>query len=139
MCIRDSTKATSWKYEQEVRAFLPSADHLAPDARCVELDWENIQGLIFGPKMSDADKTRAVVACHALKESRGPDETRDSIFLFLQARQEVDRFDFDLVPVGVLAGRYGRNLMPIAGISELDQNIASKVNAIAESIRASGR
>ncbi|MEZ6122890.1 MAG: DUF2971 domain-containing protein [Planctomycetaceae bacterium] len=100
-------KFSDWRYEQEIRAFLPVYDELPPDMRVMRVGTANICGLIFGPRMSEQDKVRAVLCCHLMRES-SIESQQESLpqFMFFQALQVVDRFDFQIVPVGILDGRH---------------------------------
>jgi len=40
-------KYSDWRYEQEIRAFLPVLGKHPPDVRSLRLSVENIRGLIF--------------------------------------------------------------------------------------------
>jgi hypothetical protein len=83
---------------------------------------ENICGLIFGPRMSERDKIRAVLCCHLMRES-SIESAADSLppFMFFEAIQVVDRFDFRIVPVGILGGKYFDGHLPIKTIDDLDE------------------
>lgn len=124
-------KALTWKYEREVRAFLPADDELTPEARCLQMSWARLQGLIFGPKMSNAHKERAIVASHLLATGRAVSESRSEPFVFFQARQQLDNFQMTLSPVGVLQGQYARQLRPFVPLSEADQATVECVRTIA--------
>lgn len=115
-------KFSDWRYEQEIRALLPTFDELPPDMRVMRAGPANICGVIFGPRMSERDKVRAVVCCHLMRES-SIKSGQQSLpqFMFFQAHQAVDRFGFRIVPVGVLDGRYFDRRLPIKTIDDLDE------------------
>ena len=123
-------KALTWKYEKEARAFLPSNDDLTPEARCLQLNWDQIQGIIFGPKMSNAHKERTIVSCHLLRAGRSESEPRSSPFIFLNARQRVDSFQMAVSPVGVLHGYYATRLRPILALRDADRETVETVRGI---------
>jgi hypothetical protein len=118
-------KASTWKYEQEVRAFLPSWGELTPEARCVRYHSSAVAGVIFGPKMSEADKKRAIVCCYVLQEARREAETRTGPFVFLQAQQCVDSFQMALRAVGVLGGIYASSLFPFESLQRVNDAVAT--------------
>ena len=121
-------KATTWKYEQEVRAIMPSEGELTPEARCVRYEWSHAAGLIFGPKMSQKDKERAVVCCHMLQEARRGKELRSGPFVFLEAQQRIDSFQMALVAVGVLDGFYSPpRMLPLRLLSQGDETTVAAV------------
>ena len=68
-CNDGLVKYSEWRYEQEVRTFFPNFSSLSPDIRVLTVSMENVRGLIFGPRMSPADKHRAVHCCHLMTES----------------------------------------------------------------------
>lgn len=80
-------KASTWRYEQEVRAILPTWGELTPEARCVRYHLSDVAGVIFGPKMSETDRRRAIVCSYLLQEARQKTETRSGPFIFLQAQR----------------------------------------------------
>lgn len=128
-------KASTWKYEQEIRAFLPSWGELIPEARCVRYHWSHIAGLIFGPKMSQADKERALVCCYLLQEARRQTETRTEPFVFLQAQQRVDSFQMVLRAVGVLGGLYASSLWPFESLQRTNSATAAAAREIVAEIQ----
>jgi len=132
-------KYSDWRYEKEIRAFFPAFDAILPDARVLQVGLANLKGVIFGPRMPCENKARIVLCCHLLVEShRQPSEPRRE-FQFFQARQAVDRFDFEILPVGTLDKHYFANHLPVKPIRELDQDAAKRIHAAAASIAASGR
>ena len=125
-------KAPTWKYEKEVRAFLPSYDDLASEARCVRLNSCQFQGLIFGPKMSPSDKKRAIVACYLLRACHSDCGNADRPFVFLEACQRVESFQMNLSPTGVLGRFYAQRLLPFEPLSHADGGTAAAVRRILE-------
>lgn len=128
-------KATTWKYEQEVRAFLPCLGELTPEARCVRYDWSQFVGLIFGPKMSKVDRDRAVVCCHLLEGARRQTEFRSTRFVFMEARQRVDSFQMALDAVGVLDGVYVPRFLPFQSLHRTDAPTVAEVRNILAQIQ----
>ena len=120
-------KANTWKYEQEMRAFFPTFEPLAAEVRCVRYDSTQVAGLVFGPRMSRADRERAVVCCHILHEDRRGHEPRTTPFAFFEARQQVHTFQMALAPVGVLDGRYSNDTLPYCAIKQSDAATRAKV------------
>ena len=118
-------KASNWRYEQEERAFFPTFSFLPPDVRVLQVSFENIKGLIFGPKMSSADRIRAIVSCYLLREYCK--ENAQQNFVFFQARPQLDRFDFDIFPVGILDDHYYGELTPLKRTRELDSEASARV------------
>ncbi len=128
-------KFSDWRYEQEIRAFLPVYNEIPPDMRIMRVGAANICGLIFGPRMSQCDKIRAVLCCHLMRESTlKSNDVRLPQFNFFQARQVVDRFDFRIVPVGILDGLYFEGHLPIKSIDDLDESSAQSLREMSERI-----
>lgn len=130
-------KYSDWRYEKEVRAFFPAFDTILPDARVLQVGLPNLKGVIFGPQMSLENKARTVLCCHLLVESRNQlSETRGE-FQFFQARQTVDRFDFEILPVGILDKHYFARHLPVKPMQRLDEDTVERIRAAAASIAAS--
>lgn len=114
-------KYSDWRYEKEVRAFLPAYGELPPDARVLRVSPEDVAGLIFGPRMSDRDKVRAIACCHVMRKALDRDSAHALPgFAFLQAMQSLDRFALDVHPVGILDGMLHDCLLPLKKEAELD-------------------
>lgn len=128
-------KYSDWRYEQEIRAFFPNAGALAPDLRVLCVSPTNIKGLIFGPRMSAADKDRAVLCCYLMQEQGEVSGTSQRQFAFLQAWQAVDRFGFDVVPVGILRPFYFEQI-PLKRMCDLAGAEAEEVRTMANRIAA---
>ncbi|MBI4756781.1 MAG: DUF2971 domain-containing protein [Betaproteobacteria bacterium] len=126
-------KFSDWRYEQEVRAFLPVFKELPPDMRVMRVAQENICGLIFGQRLSERDKRRAVLCCHLMRESSGQPEPAQP-FMFFQAFQVIDRFDFKIVPVGILDGLYFDRHLPIKTIDDLDETTRQSLREVSDQI-----
>lgn len=131
-------KYSDWRYEKEVRAFFPTYEQILPDARVLQVDLANIVGIVFGPRMSSADKARAVLCCHLLIESRHHLSEERKEILFFQARQTIDRFDFDILPVGTLDRDYLEAHFPVKPMRELDSNAARRIKRVAKLISVPG-
>lgn len=127
-------KAANWRYEQELRAFLPATHELTPEARCANFDWTQLAGLIFGPKMSGADKVRAVVCCHMLQEARQTREPRSEPFFFLQASQQATTYQMAIEPAGVLDGFYAKKTLPFCPIQETDNATKEKARDLIKDV-----
>ncbi len=116
-------KYSDWSYERELRAFYPSHGMMPTDLRVLNAS-DSIQGLIFGPRMTDDDKERAVLCCHLMKASQEKAEasasSEQSLISFFEARSVINRFGFDIIPVGVLAGHYYDGHIPLKPVSKLD-------------------
>lgn len=129
-------KAPTWRYEQEVRAFLPNHNDLTPEARCFRLSWRHVQGVIFGPKMSNAHRERTIIACHLLRAGRENSDAREDPFVFLEAQQQRNTFQMFLVPIGVLQGHYGAHLMPFLALEKADKTTTEAVRHVMNEIQA---
>lgn len=131
-------KYSDWRYEQEVRVFFPSFSKLGPDIWQLRVSRKNIKVIIFGPRMTDKDKTRVVLCCHLMRKSFTDSNNSEDNFLqefaFLQANQVVDRFDFDIEPVGVLDNHYYGNHFPIKPIKDIDEEIVNNLKALCAEI-----
>lgn len=132
-------KYSDWKYEQEVRAFYPIFDErLEPDVRVLGVAIDHIRGLIFGPKMSNANKERAVLCCHLMREILAHRHLNENEslpeFSFFQARQVLDRFDFEILPVGILDGSYYGDQLPLKPLRDLGEAIGKKLRGMSEQI-----
>jgi len=128
-------KFSDWRYEQEVRAFLPVFGRLPPDVRAMRVTPKNICGVVFGPRMSERDKVRAVLCCHLMRESSTESDSKSlPAFAFFQAIQVVDRFDFRFAPVGILDGRYFDRHLPIKTIDDLDETTGRSLRDMSNQI-----
>jgi hypothetical protein len=87
--------------------------------------------------MSCEDKARAVLCCHLLVESRNQLSETGGEFQFFQARQTVDRFDFEILPMGILDKHYFARHLPLKPLQNLDGQTAERIRAAASSIAAS--
>ncbi|HKP04302.1 MAG TPA: DUF2971 domain-containing protein [Chthoniobacterales bacterium] len=133
-------KFTDWSYEDEVRAFFPNWGVVPPDIRVLRVSPRQIRGLIFGPRMSQSDKARAVICCHLMVASapREAGEVEEQGELsFFQARQLTDRFAYKILPVGVLEGSFFHDILPIKEINELDEPRAAKLREMASVLETS--
>jgi hypothetical protein len=128
-------KHSNWRYEEEIRAFLPVDGIVPPDVRVLQVSPENIQGIIFGPKMSKDDKQRVILCSHLLRESSLKLERISfPMFSFFQARQRLDRFDYQILPVGILDGPYFGKHLPIKSISNLDETTEQSLHEMSKRI-----
>jgi hypothetical protein len=127
-------KYSGWRYEKEARAFFPAYDSLLPDVRTLRIGMENIKGLVFGPKMSLENRARAVLCCHLMKQSRSSENSAECEFAFFEAQQAVDKFDFAIRPVGILAGNYYGRHLPLKPLRELDETTATRLHTTANLI-----
>lgn len=99
-------KFSDWKYEREVRVFLPQVSlvdqrqSICPDMRVLRVSGENVVGLIFGPKMSEENKQRAVTCCYLMRKLQ-LDESKADLVIF-QAEQQPDHFALQIRPLGIL-------------------------------------
>jgi hypothetical protein len=130
-------KFSDWRYEQEIRAFLPVFGTLPPDLRVMQVSPENIRGVIFGPRMSERDKVRAVLCCHLMREScTNSDSQPLSEFAFFQSMQVLDRFDLSIMPVGILDGLYFDRHLPIKTIDDLDEASGRSLREMSQEIES---
>jgi len=128
-------KATTWKYEQEVRAFLPAFGKIVPEARCLQYSWSQLAGVVFGPKISNEDRERLIVASYLLQQGRGQIQPRTSPFVFLAAQQRSDSFQMAVEAVGVLDGFYAPELLPIKTIDPTNRSAAASVEEILSAVQ----
>ena len=131
-------KFSDWRYEQEIRAFLPMFHEVTPDLRVLRTSPLNICGLIFGPRMTSENKQRAVICCHLMRESIEPKNHLPD-FMFFQAVHEVDRFDFRITPVGILDGSYSKGQVPIKTVDKLDEVKVRVLSEASAEIASSGK
>ncbi|MEY2501094.1 MAG: hypothetical protein QOI07_1428 [Verrucomicrobiota bacterium] len=127
-------KYSDWSYEGEVRAFFPSFGLVPPDVRVLQVSARHMRGLIFGPKMSSADKARAVLCCHLMFESLAPQQAEieeQCTFGFFQACQVANRFAYDIAPIGMLDGSFFGRHLPVREMRELDELSAAKLREMA--------
>ncbi|WP_431288808.1 DUF2971 domain-containing protein [Roseateles chitinivorans] len=127
-------KAKTWKYEQEVRALLPTYQKLTPEQRCTNYDRSQLAGLVFGPKMSEADKARAVMCCHKLRVTTAGQEPPTTPFVFLQARQQVSSFEMEITGAGVLDPTYYGGNSPLRPMAALSKTAAATVESLLRSL-----
>lgn len=129
-------KASTWKYEREVRGLFPSVEKLSPEVRCVRLHQRHVAGLIFGPKMSVSDRERAVVSCYMLRASNSNVDSDPPPFVFINASPQADRFKMKLSLTGVLGGFYAGKWTPFEAIGRVDNEIAATAGRIFDKIRS---
>jgi hypothetical protein len=131
-------KYSDWRYEKEIRAFFPAFGAILPDARVLQVGLPNLKGVIFGPRMSCENKARTALCCHLLVESHNqPSEPRRELQLF-RARQTIERFDFEILPVGTLDKHYFARHLQVKPMKELNEDAAKRIRGAAASIAASG-
>lgn len=130
-------KYSDWRYEREVRVFFPTCEAVFSDARILQVGLSNLKGVIFGPRMTSEHKARVIVCCHLLTESRRLNSEPLNEFQFFQARQTVDRFDFQIVPVGIQANLCYGKIVPITPMRSLDSDTAERIQNVAITIAAS--
>ena len=133
------TKYSDWRYEKEVRAFFPAFESFPSDARALRLSTRNIKGLVFGPKMSEENKVRAVICSHIMHETYQSENNAGHEFVFFQAQQAVESFNFLIHPVGILGGHYFGRSLPLTKLSDLDEATVARLHALADEIKVSGR
>lgn len=130
-------KYSDWRYEQEIRAFFPNLEELGfPDVRLLRLSINNIKGLIFGPSMSNDDKTRAILCCHLMRKSLVHPREPLPEFVFFQAKQVLDRFDFEIQPVGILEDHNFGHLLPLKLVQHLDKTTVERLQGMSERIKS---
>ena len=130
-------KYSDWRYEKEIRAFFPAFQPVLPDARVLQVGLSHIKGVIFGPRMSSEHKARIVVCCHLMVKSNNLPTEKDPELHFFQARQTVDLFDFEILPVGILDKHYFGDSIPLKLMDRLDEDAADRLRASAELIAKS--
>lgn len=134
-------KYSDWRYEQEIRAFFPNSEELGfPDVRLLRVSINNIKGLIFGPSMADDDKSRAILSCHLMRKSLvhphfGKGELSPE-FVFFQAKQVLDRFDFEIQPVGILEDHNFEHRLPLKLVQHLDDITVERLQGMSERIKS---
>lgn len=130
-------KYSGWRYEQELRAFLPVYGRALPDVRVLSAA-KSVKGLIFGPRMANEDRARAVLCCHLMKISQrqvaDSSGSSDEPFVFFEARPQVSRFGFDVLPVGILDGHFWDSHLPFKLISKVDPSVQAQVAKMAAQI-----
>jgi hypothetical protein len=113
-------KSTDWKYERELRCFLPNYDHsLTPEMRVMEIAARHHEGIVLGPKMSFENKKRALAACHLL--SLKLSKKGGKRFAIFQARQSNDRFNYDIEPLGFSARAWSKGLPALDEVRRLNK------------------
>ncbi len=130
-------KSLSWKYEQEIRAFLPVHWKMVPAMRVLRVAARQIRGLVFGPKTSEDVKADLVQSCHLMRESStsiqdGMEPLPD--FTFFQSRTLASRFGMEFEPVGILGSQtYGRHI-PLIPFDQLPAETVESLNIVAREI-----
>ena len=84
--------------------------------------------------MSDEDRARAVLCCHIMKKSLGqlaePANHPIEPFVFFEARSQVNRFGFDVLPLGILTEHFSKHRLLITPVNQADpcvQEVAMKM------------
>ncbi len=134
-------KYSDWRYEKELRAFYPAYESLPVDVRVLSVSRNNIKGIIFGPLMNNSDRERAILCCHMMQEST-PHAKNKAIktkpLAVFQAKRVVDRFGFELVPLGTIEGPYfGSSILPFKSIQNSNNKTKDFLQKL--SIQISGR
>lgn len=132
-------KYSDWRYEKEIRAFFPAFGPVPLDARVLQVGLSHIKGVIFGSRMSQEHKARIVVCCYLMVKSNDFPTEKSPELQFFQARQSVNRFDFEILPVGILDKNYFGDHLPLKPMNRLDENVADRIRAAAELIATSSR
>lgn len=135
-------KHADWRYEKEVRLFFPYIREgftVTPEMRCLRVSGKNIVGIIFGPRMSHENKVRAIRCAYIYREFRNQCGETVLPIGFYQANDQVDRYNFSVDPVGVLASinEYSPSL-PILLISKMESEASQRMFTVAEEISKSG-
>ncbi len=130
-------KYSDWRYEQEIRAFLPVHETTPPDARVLRVSTQQIRGLIFGPKMKKTDRERAILCCHLMRETFPllPGE-KQTLFAFFEATHANDLFELQIRPVGVLSGIFYRGDLPFKEMAKIGKGDQKNLLKMAEHIEA---
>ena len=55
-------------------------------------------------------------------------------FVFFEARSQISRFGFDVLPVGILTGHYSKSGLPFMPVSKADTAIQKQVMKMAEQV-----
>lgn len=130
-------KYIGWRYERELRAFFPFHGNALPDIRVLSAA-KSIKGLIFRPRMSHEDRARAVLCCHMMKTSQGqPTESAEvsrEPFVFFEARSQVSRFGFDVLPLGILTEHFSKHRLPFTPVGKADPSVQEMATKMAEQI-----
>jgi hypothetical protein len=99
-------KFTDWKYEKELRLTFPSFDEIPSDSRCLRVSKKHIKGVIFGEKMSNADKEKIVRSCAHLKMESLKKNDKSFSMAFFQSIKNNESFKMDALPIGILSDKY---------------------------------
>ena len=95
-----TTKLKDWEYEREYRLTFWSGinDITEPSMRCMKYDFNDLEGIVFGIKTSEADKRRIVQLVRSKCREAGRKD-----FEFLQAYRSPDGKGISTFPLSVLS------------------------------------
>ena len=126
-------KFSDWRYEDEIRCFLPVYHEMPSVMRVLRVSRADIAGLVFGPRMTHDDKVRAVLSCYQMNEAFPLDSHAEPRlpFTFFQATQVLDRFDFEVTPAGILGDHYSKRLLPFKPLDRLEDDVKTDLREMA--------
>ena len=94
-------KHPAWKYEGEVRSFLPFGLFKANESatRIAEVGARNIVGIILGPEISQRDTQSCLRSLEMLRNhAKGKNSFGSRLIPVFKAKRRVDSLDFEIVP-----------------------------------------
>jgi hypothetical protein len=126
-------KFTDWKYEKEIRLHLPVYGEIPSSLRSVRINVNHIKGIIFGPKISRANKNNLLAALAYLKKSY---MKKGEIFIF-DANVITNKYKIQVMPLGTLRDFYSPEIPMIISLSETSQKNREEAEMISEIINQS--
>ncbi len=109
-------KHPAWKYEEEVRSFLPFGLFKANESatRIAEVSERNIIGIILGPEISQRDTQSCLRSLEMLRNhAKGKNSFGSRLIPVFKAKRRVDSLDFEIVPfAGLTYGNHMRRYEP---------------------------
>lgn len=105
-------KHPAWRYEEEVRSFLPFSLFRANESatRIAEVSARYITGIILGPEMTKRDTQSCLRALEMLRNhAKGKNSFGPRLIPIFKAQRRADSLDFEIVPfAGITGGNHTR-------------------------------
>lgn len=137
------TKDIGWKYEKEIRCFLPRFSNSAtPEERTIKFKTSQFKGVVFGPHSSSELQRRVLMAVYFMIKRDQAEENIHPIqdVYFLKAKAKSENYDYDIVPIGKLKAYYSdddRKLelsLPIDEYKRLNKEDKKKMDIFIEEL-----
>lgn len=123
-------KYTDWKYEKEIRLHLPLYEVTPSSLRSIRINANHIKGVVFGPKISKANKDNVLAALYHLKKSY----MKERELLIFQANVITNQYKMKVIPLGVLSDLYLPSIPMILSLSKVAPKTIEEAEKISDII-----